>query len=482
MRTLVAAAVILFAMSSACAAAETREQAAARHARVAERRAGVGVICHRGAAEFAHENTLDAYRATFELGGDGNEVDIRRTSDGVLVCFHDDMLDMLLAGAYGDVADHTWAELQTFPFRDPGRMAATCRIPTLAEALTLHRDHGGLLVLDVKRPGLDDAIARLLEQTDMWDHVIGVNAETAPKLAKDPRVKPRRWKAGLFQDRSDVFADKVEAAVKLPGDDLIVDDPRAAVVALGRKLGTPSPKSAKAAVVAPGAPPVPRLLEVLRDDVGWDRVADGADEKAASARRIVERARAADQVLQAGAATPEVSQALADAVRHRSLHKDWIYHGLDGATALRALILLRAPGASNLARDVIWRVDPALEAVHDPRWKNPPAWADWRIKQVPFSAFAQHPGDADAAQVCRDYLALSDEQAREIGIPMFEPAAKALVELTRDERAAVELMKHRRQDVRGRAILVCLAHADEPWALAALKAGAPHALAYVVPQ
>src|SRR5687767_11083574 len=164
---------------------------------VARRRAGVAVICHRGAAEFAHENTLDAYRATFELGGDGNEIDIRATRDGVLVCFHDDMLDMLLAGACGDVADYTWKELQAFPFRNPGRMAATCRIPTLDETLALHREHGGLLMLDVKKPGLDDAIAAVLDGDDMWNHVIGVNTETAPKLAKDPRIKPRRFKAGL---------------------------------------------------------------------------------------------------------------------------------------------------------------------------------------------------------------------------------------------------------------------------------------------
>src|SRR6478736_439350 len=75
---------------------ESREQATLRHQRVADRRKGTGVICHRGASEFAHENTLEAYRATFELGADGNEIDIRSTRDGVLVCFHDDMLDRIL--------------------------------------------------------------------------------------------------------------------------------------------------------------------------------------------------------------------------------------------------------------------------------------------------------------------------------------------------------------------------------------------------
>jgi glycerophosphoryl diester phosphodiesterase len=77
--------------------------------RVTARKKQPHVICHRGASEFAHENTLEAYRATFELGADGNEIDIRMTSDGVLVCFHDDMLDQLLF-AYGDVSEVTWAE------------------------------------------------------------------------------------------------------------------------------------------------------------------------------------------------------------------------------------------------------------------------------------------------------------------------------------------------------------------------------------
>src|SRR4051794_39024390 len=93
---------LLFGSFSCLLRAETPEEAKRRHERVAERRKGPDVICHRGASEFAHENTLEAFRATFELGGTGNELDIRRTKDGVLVVFHDDMLDRILE-AYGDV-------------------------------------------------------------------------------------------------------------------------------------------------------------------------------------------------------------------------------------------------------------------------------------------------------------------------------------------------------------------------------------------
>src|SRR5579864_5655612 len=82
------------------------------------------------------ETSAEAFRATFELGGDGNEFDIRITRDGVLVVFHDDMLDRLLE-AYGDVSEFTWKELQHFRFRNPGRFGAQCRIPTLVEVFDL---------------------------------------------------------------------------------------------------------------------------------------------------------------------------------------------------------------------------------------------------------------------------------------------------------------------------------------------------------
>src|SRR5262249_56188414 len=109
------------------------------------------------------------------------------------------------------------------------------------------------------------------------------------------------------------------------------------------------------------------LIAALRRADDWDRVAEAAADRAASGRRIVARARAADQLLAAGVSSREAFDALAERVRKRSLHKDWMYHGLDGAVALRALILLRAPGAVEVARVALWRDDPSLERVADPR-------------------------------------------------------------------------------------------------------------------
>lgn len=472
--------------NSVRALAETPEQAQQRHKLVAERKGAVHIICHRGASEFAHENTLEAYRATFELGGDGNEIDIRATKDGVLVCFHDDMLDQILE-AYGDIGDYTWEDLQRFRFRRPGRFGEQCRIPTLGEVFELHRQYGGLIHLDIKQPGLDQAIARLLTQMDLWDHVAYCNQENGGLILNDSRLELRRYKApGLYADHSDVFPNAVAAALRLPGDGIIVDDPRRAAVALGRKLGQlaqqpVSPHQTRLREEPVKRLTVPTLIAILRDADDWDRVAQTAAEMEISAKRIGRRAQAAEHILATQSSLSEAFEALEFRVTNRSLHKEWRHHGLDGAMALRSLILLRAPSAIAAARFTLWRDDPALEQVSDPRWKNPRSWTDFRVKMVIWPALENCPG-IEAERLCRDYLALDDDSAQKIGPPQFEQAARTLLAISPRTETAIELLTHRLQVVRGRAILDCLHHSKRAWALAALRTQAPHALALRVEQ
>jgi hypothetical protein len=414
------------------------------------------------------------------LGGDGNEIDIRLTKDGVLACFHDDMLDQRLV-AYGDVSDYTWDELRQFRFRDPGPFGAQCRIPTLVEVLELHRRFGGLLHLDIKRPGLDRAVADLLTRMDLWDHVAYCNGANSDVILSDPRLQPLRYKApGLYGDRSEVFPEAIAAALNKPGDGLIVDDPRGVAVALGRRLGPLSREPVSPMPVTPRAeaanePSEAKLIEILRDADDWDRVTETPEDKTASGLRIRARAEAAERLLAAKTVSSDAFVALEARVRNRSLHKDWQFHGLDGAAALRCLILRQAPGAIETARFALWRDDSALERVADPRWSNPRAWTDFRVKMVVFPALEQSPGDA-TEELCRDYLALTDEEARRLGPDQFEPAARTLLAVSPRTETALELMQHRLQAVRGRAILDCLAHATESWAHSALEKGAPHAM------
>jgi hypothetical protein len=96
-------------------------------------------------------------------------------------------------------------------------------------------------------------------------------------------------------------------------------------------------------------------------------------------------------------------------------------------------------------------------------------------------ALAARPG-AGTETLCRDYLELTDEAAGELGPLHFEAAAKTWISVSRKRETALELLNHRRQDVRGRAILECLAHSNQHWAFEALADLAPHALAYRIPK
>jgi YVTN family beta-propeller protein len=94
------------------------------------------VVGHRGLLQHAPENTIAGFRACLELRL-GFELDVRRSSDGVLICIHDETLDRTTTGK-GMVADQTLAELKKLDagawfhadFREE-------RIPTLEEVFAL---------------------------------------------------------------------------------------------------------------------------------------------------------------------------------------------------------------------------------------------------------------------------------------------------------------------------------------------------------
>jgi len=71
------------------------------------------VIAHRGASAIAPENTASAIREAIRLGSKVIEFDVRVTSDGELVLFHDKELDRV-AGRTGTIEESDWTAVQTF--------------------------------------------------------------------------------------------------------------------------------------------------------------------------------------------------------------------------------------------------------------------------------------------------------------------------------------------------------------------------------
>lgn len=115
------------------------------------------VIAHRGGCRTADdcgasENSAEVLRLASRLGANGVEIDVRVTSDGVAVLYHDEELNpRLVRGRYclGPLADFSSAHLQAFC-----RLQFGEAIPTLDEALRTVVEDTSLeaVWLDVKTP------------------------------------------------------------------------------------------------------------------------------------------------------------------------------------------------------------------------------------------------------------------------------------------------------------------------------------------
>ena len=123
-------------------------------------------FAHRGGAYHPDieglENTLQAFRHAVGLGYTYLETDVHVTSDGVLLAFHDTVLDRV-TDRTGAIAASTYAEVQRALINgsDP--------VPTLAELFDAFPD--ARFNIDLKAAGAVPALARFIEEREAWDRV-----------------------------------------------------------------------------------------------------------------------------------------------------------------------------------------------------------------------------------------------------------------------------------------------------------------------
>jgi glycerophosphoryl diester phosphodiesterase len=160
------------------------------------------VVGHRGAggelASIAPENSLEGIRAALWMGLDGVEIDVRHTSDDVLVLMHDSSLDRTTTST-GVVSDFPASEVLGIPLILPHKSAAvgdfSCSVvSTLTEAFELTRDRV-FVDLDVKTHRIDLVVAAI-EEAGLIDQVfVSVSdyqkAVEARTLNPDIRIQVR---------------------------------------------------------------------------------------------------------------------------------------------------------------------------------------------------------------------------------------------------------------------------------------------------
>lgn len=117
-----------------------------------------------------------AFRESAALGYRYFETDLHLSSDGVLMVFHDDILDRTTDGS-GPINGYTAAQLQEYdaafrfgsargwPYRGQG-----ISIPTLEELIT--EFPSASFTLELKQAGLAAPLVQFIEQHELWERVM----------------------------------------------------------------------------------------------------------------------------------------------------------------------------------------------------------------------------------------------------------------------------------------------------------------------
>ena len=115
---------------------------------------------HRGASQYAPENTMMAFYLGIHMGANGIETDIHVTKDGVPVLFHDDTL-LRVTGWPGSVSDYTLAQLQECMVQKDG---LTDRIPTFEDFLQHFAFRDLTFAIELKQQGVEKKTADLIRK------------------------------------------------------------------------------------------------------------------------------------------------------------------------------------------------------------------------------------------------------------------------------------------------------------------------------
>ncbi|WP_084639913.1 glycerophosphodiester phosphodiesterase [Kaistia adipata] len=140
-------------------------------------RSGRILLCgHRGHSVDGHENTRPALQQAAELGASLCEIDLRRTRDGRLVVFHDDILDNASTGK-GLISQLDYDDIAPFRTRARnGQAIAGQPIEPFEAILAYCRDLGLGLIVEIKDkvagPGYLEPVVAAIEAAGMTERVL----------------------------------------------------------------------------------------------------------------------------------------------------------------------------------------------------------------------------------------------------------------------------------------------------------------------
>jgi len=162
---------------------------------------------HRGASEYAPENTMMSFNVGLFMGANGIETDVQLTKDGIPVLFHDDTL-VRVTGEAGSIADYTFAELMNFRVKKCG---LEDRIPTLEGFLAAFGFRPITFAIELKVRGTAKITADLVRKYGLEKKVV-ITSFIYEELLALRAYAPELEAGYLTKECSDELALRLKAA------------------------------------------------------------------------------------------------------------------------------------------------------------------------------------------------------------------------------------------------------------------------------
>ena len=159
---------------------------------------------HRGASQYAPENTLMSFYLGMQMGANGIETDVHRSKDGVIMLFHDDDLQRV-TGQSGEISDYTYEQLQSLLVKKDNLFD---RIPSFEDFLQHFSFRDITFAIELKQADIVEETADLIYQYQIANKTV-VTSFQYEELLKMRQYAPELETGYLTSEVSDILLEKM---------------------------------------------------------------------------------------------------------------------------------------------------------------------------------------------------------------------------------------------------------------------------------
>lgn len=180
---------------------------------------------HRGASEYAPENTLSSFYLGLLQGANGIETDVQKTKEGVLVLFHDDTLDRV-SNKQGKLCDYTWDELKNVEVYGNCTTGFYDRIVTLREFLEKFSQYDISFAIELKGADVEEETLEMVKEFGIMHRTTftSFNLEYIQKIKELDNYARVGWLVFSINDDTLQQLAKIQGEEIAPKADSITDE------------------------------------------------------------------------------------------------------------------------------------------------------------------------------------------------------------------------------------------------------------------